>query len=80
MKLFLWAALILVVLYLLNDKRKPRRPNVPSRNDARPGQPGQIETMVRCDHCGVYLPASEAVTGGHATFCSDEHRLLHPPV
>ncbi len=35
------------------------------------------ETMVRCAHCGVHFPASEAVSGlGEAVYCSAEHHKL----
>lgn len=34
------------------------------------------EQMVNCDHCGLYLPKSEAVCVGKRFFCSDEHRRL----
>ncbi|MBE0614649.1 MAG: hypothetical protein IH604_13350 [Burkholderiales bacterium] len=34
------------------------------------------ERMVNCEHCGVYLPQSEAVRDGERFFCNDEHRRL----
>ena len=34
------------------------------------------EQMVTCDHCGLYLPKSEAVCEGKRFFCNDEHRRL----
>ena len=35
------------------------------------------ENMVRCKHCSVNLPVSEAVLSKGNYFCSNEHRLLH---
>ena len=32
------------------------------------------ELMVRCEHCGVHLPASEAVSAEGRSYCSVEHR------
>ncbi|MDT7929778.1 hypothetical protein [Tepidimonas sp.] len=32
--------------------------------------------MVRCRHCGVHLPASDAVRGALGPYCGDEHRRL----
>ena len=32
------------------------------------------ENMVRCEQCGVHLPASEAIQSGKLHFCSIEHR------
>jgi uncharacterized protein len=34
------------------------------------------EPMVRCDHCGLNLPQSEAVGEAGRWFCSDAHRAL----
>lgn len=42
-----------------------------------PAQPKQAEDMVRCVHCGVNLPRSEALLSQGAFFCGDEHRRLH---
>lgn len=33
----------------------------------------QIE-MVRCDHCGVHIPANEAIPGAQGAYCSIAHR------
>lgn len=35
------------------------------------------EDMVRCVHCGVHLPRSEAVVSRDEFFCNNEHRQLH---
>jgi uncharacterized protein len=32
--------------------------------------------LVRCAHCGVHLPRSEARQAGGALYCSDEHARL----
>ena len=39
--------------------------------DARPAAP---ERMVKCDHCGLYLPQSEAIAEAGKFFCCAEHR------
>jgi uncharacterized protein len=36
---------------------------------------GHTQQMVRCEHCGLFVPASEAVSSGGRSFCSDRHRL-----
>lgn len=36
------------------------------------------ERMVACAHCGVYLPASEALEAGGRSFCSAAHRDAGP--
>jgi len=34
--------------------------------------------MVRCAHCGIHLPRSEALLQGGHTWCSAEHARLGP--
>lgn len=34
------------------------------------------ENMVQCAHCGVYLPASEAIAQQGRQWCSEEHARL----
>lgn len=37
--------------------------------------PIDAETMIQCEQCGTYVPASEAVSGpASQVFCSDDHR------
>ena len=45
-----------------------------TRDSAKPA----AEPMVRCAHCGVHLPLSEAVADGTNVYCSDPHRLAGP--
>jgi uncharacterized protein len=47
--------------------------------DAPPSaKPRVPQVMVECAHCGLHLPASDAVLEGSHVFCSDKHRLLGP--
>lgn len=39
---------------------------------------GQGELMVRCAHCGIYLPQSESLAGGEHRYCSAAHRTAGP--
>lgn len=50
-------------------KRSPFKFNV-GHNDQK------SESMVRCAHCGVHLPRSEASLIGGETWCSHEHAKL----
>ena len=34
------------------------------------------ESMVRCDHCGIHMPQSEAMLIEGHTWCSQEHARL----
>jgi uncharacterized protein len=72
-KIIAWLVLIFVVLFALRligmrNARAQRKAassgNTASATSAKPG----AEPMVRCIHCGVYLPRKEAreVRGGYA--------------
>lgn len=51
----------------------PKRPSFKfkSKQDDR-----EAESMVRCAHCGVHLPRSEALLLGNQTWCSQDHAKL----
>ena len=71
MKFLLVIVVVAVVLWFLlrrdgrGGQRKPR--------DRAAG----AKPMVRCAHCGLHLPADEAVSEGALPFCSEAHRLAH---
>lgn len=49
------------------------------RRGAAPGRPKATkigEAMVRCDHCGLNVPKSEALADGERWYCSEDHRRL----
>lgn len=41
-----------------------------------PRTPAVGEVMVRCEHCGLNVPKSEALADGDQWFCSEGHRRL----
>jgi uncharacterized protein len=43
----------------------------------KPATPQPME-MVVCAHCGVHLPATDALALGTRLYCSDAHRRLGP--
>lgn len=70
-KVLLWIVVVLAVLVglrLLNIAKGKRR-----AGGARGGAPreGQVEQMVRCVRCGVYLPRAEATESAAGPVCSD---------
>jgi uncharacterized protein len=81
MKLVVWAVIfVLVAMWLLRGK------GAKSGNDTRSaagngdgdGDKRDGEAMIRCAHCGVHVPRSEAVvTSGGTSYCSETHRLQH---
>lgn len=43
----------------------------------RSGQnrPNRVEvTLTRCDHCGLHVPAAEAIHDGGRSYCCEAHR------
>jgi uncharacterized protein len=87
-KLIFWIIVVLVALTIariaarINVRNSARnnqgaRPAQPPRNRAGPaGRSVPAEQMVRCAHCGIHLPRSEAALIGGRTWCSQEHARL----
>jgi uncharacterized protein len=77
MKYLLVLAVIVVAIWLW---RKARREELHSRTPPPPPPPapGTIappQAMLRCAHCGLHLPAADAVRGPDgAAYCSAAHR------
>ena len=46
---------------------------------AAPERARQAQDMVRCAHCGLHLPAADAVQAGASTYCSAEHAAAASP-
>jgi uncharacterized protein len=74
MKFLLVIAVVVLVLWLA---RGARGPAVRQRREAPRGKPPALEEMVRCAHCGVHLPRSEALPGRGGLFCGSAHRTEH---
>ena len=69
-KILLLIAMVFVVLALLRAyQRSLSRPPAPTRESS-------VEDMVKCVHCGVNLPRSEAIYSSGEFFCTPEHQKL----
>ncbi|MCQ9617421.1 PP0621 family protein [Paenalcaligenes niemegkensis] len=80
-KLFIWIVVILAVLMVarvLSFAKAKRNAPPDQRPQNNRFQKGATEPMVRCAHCGVYLPRSEALMSNHHTWCSLEHAKHGP--
>ncbi len=75
MKYLLIAVIVFVVLWLARGRSRREPPPA-----APPTPPRGPQAMVRCAHCGVHLPAQDAVSGPEGSYCSAEHRRLHGDV
>lgn len=67
--------LLLIIIGLVayaiirNYRRSLDKPSHPSSQDT-------VEDMVKCAHCKVNLPRSEAIYAGGEFFCTPEHQKL----
>jgi uncharacterized protein len=70
LKILLLIAIGFVALALLRTyQRSLGKPSAPAREDV-------VEDMVKCAHCGVNLPRSEAIYSSGEFFCTPEHKQL----
>lgn len=80
-KLIFWAIVIVVVLLVARilarqhakSTEAPQAGSLP-RQSATPVD--QAESMVRCAHCGIHMPRSDALLIDGQTWCSSEHAKL----
>ncbi|SEA99303.1 PP0621 family protein [Variovorax sp. YR216] len=74
MKYLLVLAVVFIAIWFW---RKGRQEELRSRPPPPPAQPavGAPKEMVRCAHCGLHLPATDAVRGNAGRiYCSAAHR------
>jgi uncharacterized protein len=69
--LILAAAVALLLWLVFGRSRRARRPPAPPPS-------ARSESMVVCAHCGIHLPASEALRLGEQAYCSAAHRDAGP--
>jgi uncharacterized protein len=70
-RLVLLALAVLVLVWLVRRALGARRADAPPRE-------GPSGELVRCAHCGVHLPRSEARAAPGGEYCSEEHARLGP--
>lgn len=68
MKYLLLVLAIVVLVWLIRGARRRGMP------PARPERQDGVQPMVACRHCGVHLPAHEALPGRGGEFCGEAHR------
>jgi uncharacterized protein len=80
MKYLLWLGVIAVVWWVWSKRQaagsaRPARKTPP---DAPPKAAPEAEQMVRCAHCGVYLPASDSLAKDGDFYCCAAHQAAGP--
>ncbi|MBT2302647.1 hypothetical protein J7E70_19555 [Variovorax paradoxus] len=74
MKYLLVLAVVFVAIWLWRKNRRDEMRSRPPPPRATPAV-GAPQAMVRCAHCGLHLPAADAISGPDgAVYCSAAHR------
>lgn len=79
MKYLLLLVVLLLGVWLWKRNRSTEARERPLQRAPRPAPPPppastEVTEMVACLHCGLHLPAHEAVAGQHGPYCSQAHR------
>ncbi|WP_374048252.1 MULTISPECIES: PP0621 family protein [Thiothrix] len=69
--------LVLLVVGFLLLKSWQRRQSLKQKHQQSSGKITTNTRMVRCEHCGLHVPAPEAISQGGKHFCSLEHAQQH---
>ncbi|HEY9573441.1 MAG TPA: PP0621 family protein [Pusillimonas sp.] len=80
-KILFWVVVIigglLAARVLAHYNAQDRVPNNDSKRvKRRAAEKKPPESMVRCEHCGIHLPRSEAVMADGRIWCSQDHAKL----
>ena len=82
MRILFWLVIGFLVYAWFKQMMRPRMrgKDKAAPGAAAPGAAAQVESMVRCGHCGLHLPASESIKDDAGTaYCSEQHRREHAP-
>ncbi len=76
MKYLIVLAVLAVAFWIWRSNRAGRQSQrVPKSSKSGPGSASTpVQAMLQCAHCGVHLPAGDAVSGKRGRYCSPEHR------
>jgi uncharacterized protein len=73
MRLLMWLALAVLVIFALRKKSQTPSSPVNPTNERQPENGNTGETMLCCARCQVYIPASEAIFRGEKVYCCAAH-------
>ena len=72
-KLLFWVVVLAIGFGAYRLYQVMERKSAQARRE-RPDPEAPRELIMRCEHCGVHVPASEAITDGDRVYCSEAHR------
>jgi uncharacterized protein len=78
MKFLLVFAVLFIAIYIWRRNRREELQSRPPPPPSRPRAVGAPHDMVRCAHCGLHLPAADALSGPGGVYCSPAHRNAGP--
>ncbi|HYP82235.1 PP0621 family protein [Variovorax sp.] len=80
MKYLLVIAVVWVAFMIWRSRRRDEiARRQPPAGLPRTRTPGEPQAMLRCAHCGLHLPAADAIAGeGGKVYCSTAHRQAGP--
>jgi uncharacterized protein len=67
-------AVLFVALWLFRKRQRAEERQRKAANPPARSAPGQPQEMVRCMHCGIHLPAVDAIGRPGAVYCSSAHQ------
>lgn len=73
MKFLLLFFIFMVIAFQWRQSRKPKV------RQARKRPAEATMDMPACAHCGMHIPAAEAIAGRDAVYCSTAHRQAREP-
>lgn len=79
MKYIVVALVVLVGIWSWRRGREQERQENQRRRAPQPPAANHAPTtdMVACAHCGLHLPANDAVQGQRGVYCGHAHRQAH---
>jgi uncharacterized protein len=78
-RLLFWIALAILVVMAIRAKLRDTAPKTPTTGRRPARREAEPERMAHCAHCGVYFPASEAVSADGRDYCCPAH-VRQPPL
>jgi uncharacterized protein len=73
-----YLVIFLIVLAIAWRWRASRDAQRSIKSQSKPAEPATVE-MVACAHCGVHIPAQDAITGNKGVYCRVAHRQQMEP-
>jgi uncharacterized protein len=80
-RLIVLVLIVVLVLWLLRraaGPRESRRDTSAGRSRSEASRDASGGQLVRCAHCGMYLPDAEAKRAAGLAYCTEDHARLGP--